>query len=168
MRQTVIAAIVVFALVAIGLFYWVHRTNTPASAPSNAPPTPTISLTTTSDKLVALPTYGHIDAIRLVDDGRAILISGWIAPPLSSTVKSFDKIIVALDVPAKGAALSQAYRPDVVQAKVANSFYTGFDILVSLLNPLQALPTSASLCVVGSSAGALIVRASDHKEMQCP
>jgi hypothetical protein len=162
-----ITGMVVLALVVIGLLYWTHATNTPLSAPPEAPPPPAISMIATSEKLAALPIYGAIDGIELVDDGRALTIRGWIAPPPGSTAKSIDEIIVALDAPAKGAQLAQEYRPDVVKAKAADSLYTGFTIRVPLLNPSQALPTTASLCVAGSSAGALIARAHDHKEMQC-
>jgi hypothetical protein len=165
-RAGLITAMVVLALVVIGLFYWTKRTSTPVSAPSSPPP-PAISMTTTSDKLAALPTYGNIDSIQLVEDGRVLTIRGWIAPPTVTASKSIDEIIVALDVPVKGAELTQEFRPDVVQGKGASSYFTGFTIRLPLLNPLQALPTSASLCVAGSSAGELIVRANDHQEMQC-
>ena len=117
-------------------------------------------------ELAILPARGHVDAIQLEDSGQVLTIRSWIAPPTNS-MGSIDEIVVAPGLPTKGAELTQDFRPDVVRVKAADSFFTGFTIHLRLLTPLQALPTAASLCVAGSSRGQLIVRANDHKAMQC-
>ena len=139
-----------------------------ATSQITSPPSPpAIKVIRTTSGFSALPINGFIGQIKLDGNGRILTVGGWIAPSKDWPARSIDEIVVGVDIPIVGADLEQVFRPDVVQARAADSLYSGFTIRLRLLTPLQALPAGASLCVAGSSEGKLVARARDHKEMRC-
>jgi hypothetical protein len=119
-----------------------------------------------SDKkqFLRLPTQGHVDELRLEDNGSVLTVSGWIA---TNEKKSVDQLALYFSLSTSWADTSWTNRPDVVRAGAALDLLTGFKITIGLEEPLQAIPAGASLCIAGISDGEPVARASDHHSMAC-
>jgi hypothetical protein len=108
----------------------------------------------------ALPSRGHIDWIRLAENGYVLEVSGWTADPSGRV----DRMLVATNVAAENAEIRWGTRPDVLAAGAADYLLTGFNIRLRMSSRLQAIPPDLSLCLVASSNGGSAFRVNDYSK----
>jgi hypothetical protein len=128
-------------------------------APSNRAVTPP-----DKDQFMVLPRQGHVDEIRLQDNGSVLDVFGWVT---TADKKSADQLAFYLGLSALGIEVSWTNRLDVVQAGDALDLLTGFKVRIRLVEPLKMLPSGAPLCIAAVSNGKLVARAIDHQAMGC-
>jgi hypothetical protein len=128
---------------------------------------PAVRLIANTGGVLALPQYGHVDKIKLDNDGHTLEVVGWIAPPPGSAANSVDEIQVFLETPAEGIEIISVDRPDVRQRKGVGHLNSGFAIRIKLRSRQESLPINAVLCIAASFEGKLIVRTHDPNEMRC-